>query len=651
MDIKSFQTNLDLTNFKFDKYADIVKQNEEISKKRSDIYETDRNFNIISENESENYIGIKNNEPITSKKYKDYVIYSDNKDLLYYEGTHAYYAIAKDTDTNLLSKISLTDKMFLLNKNDTTDEKIVVKDDKYFMQKMLDDMIIEQTSFMLDKKLDQNYDVWHSLGFGRNYSYANKFSPDTGNYKADNYSNQNSLVPNSYYLNSYANSNLIDTKFGKAELFLDLAGDNDKLGVGSFSSNSQLFRFDSDGNGFVDKNDTYFDKLKIRAYDKDGNEIIKKLSEVVDSINLKDFIDTKSNAIKKLEAQKDNYGTIEAYENSLQSLKDYNPYSIFKAEVRYESMNENDIKELSKLANEDGWIDINSNLGTFDLGLLRIAYAKQGVDGNYRLEELSSWIEGNTTNFGAKNVYDPTTKKVSWRDSDKDSYQNQQYTRFINLYNDYMSELKNRDDYINDINDEAKAKYQNVKSSVMLSIEREFSAATGLNFTLDNLQKVKDSFEKDRANTANMLKDTDALTAIKINKNGTFTLKFNSGREINVDKLYKDSGKAFDVELNLNAEFMSEEELNQNLDLSVSVAKVKDKITGEVQTKSLKDLGVQIIKKLTNGKFALQTNDGRSIIVDQIYTKLNNQEKSQSSELNLINDKDRFYPKPLRIWA
>ncbi|PPB51163.1 hypothetical protein CDQ67_10250, partial [Campylobacter hyointestinalis subsp. hyointestinalis] len=236
------------------------------------------------------------------------------------------------------------------------------------------------------------------------------------------------------------------------------------------------------------------------------------------------------------------------YENSLQSLKDYNPYSIFKAEVRYESMNENDIKELSKLANEDGWIDINLNLGTFDLGLLGIAYAKQGVDGNYRLEELSSWIEGNTTNFGAKNVYDPVTKKVSWLDSDKNSYQNQQYTRFINLYNDYMSELKNRDDYINEFDDETKARYQNVKSSVMLSIEREFSSATGLNFTLENLQKVKDSFEKDRANTANMLKDTDALTAIKINKNGTFTLKFNSGREINVDKLYKDSGKAFDIE-------------------------------------------------------------------------------------------------------
>lgn len=645
MDIKSFQTNLDLINFKFDKYTDIIKQNEEISKKRADIYQTDRNFHIISENESENYIGIKNNEPITSKKYKDYVIYSDNKDLLYYQGSNAYYATLKDTDTNLLSKISLTDKMFLLNKNDLTDEKIVVKDEAYFIQKMLDDMIIEQTSFMLGKKLDQSYDVWHSLGFGRNYSYANKFSPDAGNYKADNYSNQNPLIPNSYYLNSYANSNLIDTKFGKAELFLDLAGDNDRLGVGSFSSNSQLFRFDSDGNGFVDKNDTYFDKLKIRAYDKGGNEIIKKLSEVVDSINLKDFIDSKSNALKKLEAQKDNYGTIEAYENSLQSLKDYNPYSIFKPEVRYESMNENDIKELSKLADEDGWIDINSNLGAFN-GLLGIAYAKQGVDGNYRLEELSSYPH--TTNFGFNNVFDTTTKEYYWRDSDKNSYQNQQYTRFMNLYNDYMSELKNRDDYINEFDDETKAKYQNVKSSVMLSIEREFSSATGLNFTLENLQKVKDSFEKDRANTANMLKDTDALTAIRINKNGTFTLKFNSGREIIVNELYKDSGKAFDIELNLNAKFATQIELNQDIDLVVSAAKIQDKITGQIEIKSLKDLGVEIIKKLSNNKFALQTKDGKTIIIDQIYTRLmpNNQ-----NDINLIDDKDKFYPKPLRIWV
>ena len=453
---------------------------------------------------------------------------------------------------------------------------------------------------------------------------------DSGYFFHNNYY-QYGKIPQEYYLNSYANSNLIDTKFGKAELFLDLAGDNDRLGVGSFSSNSQLFRFDSDGNGFVDKNDTYFDKLKIRAYDKDGNEIIKKLSEVVDSINLKDFIDSKSNALKKLEAQKDNYGTIEAYENSLQSLKDYNPYSIFKPEVRYESMNENDINELSKLADEDGWIDASKLQG-----LANLAYAKQGIDGNYKLEELSYLGANSQTN----------------------SYANEQYSKFNSLYEDYMAEFEALngffDSYKQTASDEIMAEFGDMienpefKSTRMLKIESEFTAITGLNFTLENLQKVKDSFEKDRANTANMLKDTDALTAIRINKNGTFTLKFNSGREIIVNELYKDSGKAFDVELNLNAKFATPIELNQDIDLVVSAAKIQDKITGQIEIKSLKDLGVEIIKKLSNNKFALQTKDGKTIIIDQIYTRFmpNNQ-----NDINLIDDKDKFYPKPLRIWV
>ncbi|AII14035.1 hypothetical protein CIG1485E_0159 [Campylobacter iguaniorum] len=646
MDIKSFQVNLDLAKFKFDEYADIAKQNEDISKKRAEIYGTDRNFNKISENESENYIAIKNNEPITYKKYKDYVIYSDNKDLLYYEGSHAHYVITKDTDTNFISKLSLVDKMFLLNKNDTTDEKIVVKDDKYFMQKMIDDMIIEQTSFMLDKKLDPNYDVWYFFGAGRNHSYANKFTPDAEHYEIKNYSNPNQAIPNSYYLNSYANSNLINTKFGKAELFLDLAGDNDKLGVGSFNSNSQLFRFDSDGNGFVDKNDDYFDKLKVRAYDENGNEIIKKLSEVVDSINLKDFIDSKSNALNKWKKDVSGNGWDEkTYKQQFDMINSYNPYSNFKAEIRYESMNNNDIKELSKLADKDGWIDAS------DLqGLANLAYAKKGFNGNYKLEELNY-----------------SNDKVG-------SYN--QYSKFNSLYEDYMAEINALNGFFDSYKQSASSeilaefvdiiKNPSLKSTLMLNLEKEFTNLTGLKFTLANLEKVKNSFESDRSLAANMLKDTDALSAIRINKNGTFTLRFNSGREINVDKLYKDSGKAFDIELNINADFMSEDELNQSLDLSVSMANIKDKLTGEVQTKSLKELGVKIINKLLNGKFALHTNDGKSIIVDQIYTKIDQNQDTkensglnkeddklnrQNNELNLINDKVRFYPKPLRVWA
>ncbi|ALV25200.1 hypothetical protein CIG2463D_1644 [Campylobacter iguaniorum] len=545
--------------------------------------------------------------------------------------------------------------------------ELIIKNDEISIAKgelsfltygVIDDMTISQTNDILGNykkpEPNKNLELHISTPFLQNISYSYKFNElnsknlhyISDNDKIDGYLDDK--IPQDYYLNSYANSNLINTKFGKAELFLDLAGDNDKLGVGSFNSNSQLFRFDSDGNGFVDKNDDYFDKLKVRAYDENGNEIIKKLSEVVDSINLKDFIDSKSNALNKWKKDISGNGWDEkTYKQQFDMINSYNPYSNFKAEIRYESMNDNDIKELSKLADKDGWIDAS------DLqGLANLAYAKKGFDGNYKLEELNY-----------------SNDKVN-------SYVNSQYSKFNSLYEDYMAELNALngffDSYKQVASSEIMAEFGEMienpefKSTLMLNLEKEFTNLTGLKFTLANLEKVKNSFESDILNTANMLKDTDSISAIKINKNGTFTLRFSSGREIDVDKLYKDSGKAFDIELNINADFMSEDELNQNLDLSVSLASVKDKLTGEVQTKSLKELGVKIINKLLNGKFALHTNDGKSIIVDQIYTKIDqNQETKENSglnkeddelnrqnnELNLINDKVRFYPKPLRIWA
>ena len=638
MDIKSFQTNLDLNNLNFDKYADIIKQNAQISKTRTQLY-GDRNFNTISQNKNEIYIAIKNNEPITYTRYKDYTIYSNNMDLLYYEGTNSNYIINKNTDTNLISKLSLVDKMFLLTKNDALDNAPIIKDEAYFMRKMLNDMIAEQTYFMLGKSLVSNGHLTgaeYNMNFARNYSYANKFTPNAGYANSDNYTNSMPLIPNSYYLNSYANSNLINTKFGKAEIFLDLAGNNDKLGIGTLNKNAQLFRFDSDGNGFVDKNDMYFDKLKIRAYDKDGNEIIKKLGDVVDRIDLKDFIDSKENAIKKWNKQVSNYGWDEkTYNASYEYISSYNPYSHFKAEVRYQSMNENDLKELAKLAGNDGWIDASKLKN-----LANLAYAKINFDGNYKLEEL---------NYA----------------KDQTSKNSDQYLKFKALYDDYMAELNALngffDSYKQVASDEIMAEFGDIinnpefKSSKMLKIQSEFVAITGLKFSLENLQKVKDSFEADKKAAANMLMDTDSLTAIRINENGTFTLRFNSGREINVSKLYKDSGKAFNEALNVNADFMDEKELNEKIDLSVSVVKIKNENTGKLEEKSLKDLGVELIQKTTNGKlFILRTKEGKSIVVNQIYTKTQNEAQNNQSAQNaqsVIDEKEKFYPKPLKIWA
>ncbi len=47
-------------------------------------------------------------------------------------------------------------------------------------------------------------------------------------------------------LNDYGRSNIIQTPFGEAEVFLDL-----------------------------DFNDSYFDKLKVQGYDANGSEVVK----------------------------------------------------------------------------------------------------------------------------------------------------------------------------------------------------------------------------------------------------------------------------------------------------------------------------------------------------------------------------------------
>ncbi|QQF52053.1 hypothetical protein HHI31_04110 [Campylobacter fetus subsp. venerealis] len=123
---------------------------------------------------------------------------------------------------------SLSTNVFYIDANQKFSKKLNLR---------IDDINKENIS---DKSTDR---------FGREVNYP---SSEAGYFMTSDHYKYNE-IPQDYYLNSYANSNLINTKFGKEKLFLDLAGDNDQLRVGGFSSNSQLFRFDSDSNGIIDK--------------------------------------------------------------------------------------------------------------------------------------------------------------------------------------------------------------------------------------------------------------------------------------------------------------------------------------------------------------------------------------------------------------
>lgn len=450
------------------------------------------------------------------------------------------------------------------------------------------------------------------------------------------------------YINDYAFEDKIDTKYGKAQVFLDLKGDNDSLGVGTLKYNQQLFLLDSDGNALLDARDEYFDKLKIRAYDENGDEIIMKLSDVMSSFDLKDFIRSKDEAMKVYIEEfvnKSNWSMYKSEEEKNKVINEvfdtFNPYGNFNANNRYEKIDESDIEKLKSLAGSDGWIDItkmaNDKVHPWGYEKLGLAFESVGIDGKVRLSELGGDI---------KNAYvgvymDNFGKTVSYFGLGGENFSDNLSAKVNEIYTNYMKEYNSLKDFF------ASAKgYENVdimdfKNTKMMHFEKEFEALTGVDFSLDNLKELKR--QSDSGTLASTLINQDYLQALKVNDNGTFTLRFASGAELVVSELFKDSGGLLDNEsLAINADDFSQEELN-NIIVSLGTI-IDDKNDGKAI--SLKELGINAIEKLSDGKFLLKGDEQSYKVSDLYFMRILDDKEPSKSENSM-----KFYPKPVDILA
>lgn len=458
-------------------------------------------------------------------------------------------------------------------------------------------------------------------------------------------------------LNDYAKSNTLKTPYGDVSIFYDEFDDNDKLGFGTFSSNSLLFNFDSNGDGVVNSSDKLFNKLKVRGYDINGNEKIAKLSDVMPSIDLKQFI--KNDIVNYTYKGVDYYNFTQKDFPSRQidkSTLDYrlsynasNPYTMFKPESRYEMIKEDELNKFFELnANEDGWVDLTNNaIFNKDSAFHNFAYMKQDINGELTLSEFNPILST-----------EPLDKNFSYT-----KFQKQNFTKF---YNDYYKELnshnkdiewlsKNLKDYDVKDADIYIEKLKDIKSPYLIAMENEFKEATGLDFSLENLNKVKRAFETNSNKAANALKDTDSITAMKLNKNGSITLRFNSGREVTVNELYSDTGKLLGdkdkrASLNKKAKTMNKEELNTLVTTKAESIGIK---VDNNKYQTLKELGVESIKKLSNNKFMLYLNNNTFITAKQLYNIAyidrllndNNLNLNNNTNHKIIHPKDMFYNK------
>ena len=451
-------------------------------------------------------------------------------------------------------------------------------------------------------------------------------------------------------LNSYASSSTLHTKYGDVEVFLDLYGDNDKLGIGKFSSNAILFNFDSNGDGILNSSDKLFSKLKVRGYDKDGNEKIANLSDVVSDIDLTKFIN--SDVVNWNQKRRDIINSESLANNDMRNFVDTtnidhrisyyssNPYTVFAPESRYKKIESDGVKNFfDAYADKDGWVDLRNN-NVFNKNSLfnNFAYEKVGFDGKLKLSEFNPIIGSDAP-------------------KDKDfSYNGYQRSSFMKFYGDYNKELdahnkdiewlsKNLKDYNVENADELISKLSQSKSAYMVAMENEFEAATGLKFSEENLEKVRRAFETDIDRAASSLRDSDSVIAMKLNDNGSITLKFDSGREIEVTELYSDTGKLLGdktrrASLNLETKAMSDIELGSISFNNIGILDTNGKY------KTLQEIGASAIKSFStkHGKqFLIYLGDNKTLTAKDLYniSFLNNELDKGAN----VGEKDRFYKK------
>ena len=451
-------------------------------------------------------------------------------------------------------------------------------------------------------------------------------------------------------LNDYAHSNTLKTNYGEVEVFLDIYGDNDKLGVGKLENNSALFSFDSNNDGTLDQKDMLFDKLKVRGYDKDGNEKISNLSDVTDRVDLRQFISTNVINHNQITREELNHKAIitnspDLYVDTKEidhrhSYYASDPNTLFAAENRYEKIGKNDINNFfKKYAQNDGWIDLrHNNVFGKDSSFKNFAYTKIGFDESARLSEFNPIVEPSKDHKKDENF----------------SYTKFQKDSFMKFYSDYNTELDAHNMMIENLSANLKkfdenadayiSKLEDTKSAKMIAMENEFKQATGLDFSISNLKKVKKAFTSNEATAATALRDSDSVIAMKLNQDGTIRLKFDSGRELDVNELYNDTGKLntpseLKTSVNLDAKKMDNAHLN-SLNFNDIGVMQNGKIT------SLKDAGAIAIINLSNkfeSKFLISLNSGKSISAREIYniSYLENDLKNKEK----IDERDKFYKK------
>ncbi|MBX7490611.1 hypothetical protein [Helicobacter turcicus] len=480
---------------------------------------------------------------------------------------------------------------------------------------------IEQNKMLdMQKKVDailSNNHFATTLDENKKHYFSRYFAISPIHNRNDGYIHTTTSLPKEYLyqglqFNSAGNSKFLDTPIGQMEIFLDLEGDNDKYGVGKVGFMGQLINLDNNRDGYLDADDEFFDKLKLKGYNSSGEEVILKLSDVYGALDLTKFVKTQKEIDNKYVVS----GT-----------------TLFRPEESYQQMQKEDIKKIfAQYGDKNGYIDFTKTYKSETdkewektyvfwefMQSSNFAIKDTKLNGETRLERMHFVTDFKSPLAFAENV-------AKFEKDFKRGFNNNIKMRFDTMYNNY---------------------YANDSFANRLNIKREFEVVTGLGFSE---AKFKEFYEGLKGVDASKYIDAldgelDYIKGMLLNDDGTITLDFFSGKSINVAELYSTNGefnltqKGERASVMSEASSLNEEELNK-LDFTQVGMQTDNGIV------SLADLGIQFIQKemFANGKiaFVLTKGNGSTLIASDLY-------KIRSVENMLLfeelEEKDKLHPR------
>lgn len=295
----------------------------------------------------------------------------------------------------------------------------------------------------------------------------------------------------------------------EGRIILDLDDSNTLNNASEVLKTKDLIAFDSNRDGLVDKNDDYFHKLKVVTGDSAKGYTFTPLASLMSHLAIEEY----AKASAHLSYEGDPFTKEETLMRYIDPVYTHIQYKSDELEKFFKPQD----------VTEDGWVVRGEGNESFFESL---AYERTTLDGKSYLQTSGSYDETRTT----------------------DELNLAQRKRFTELYVNYKKEKAAVVESNNSLAQSLKETDIGVNPDVVAqfstpylkTLEKEFERLTGMSFSENNLEQVNRRVKNGEG--VNVLRDMDTITGIKQNDDGTYLLKFDTGRTVKVKDLYHDTG-------------------------------------------------------------------------------------------------------------